>query len=120
MNKDRRDTRKREQEYIKEYSRNNGWVMFAVTLLLLIVFAVLFTLAATRVIDFSEEPVMYKAEVIQGTCSELNIDKSEIQDVYLIGEDLYAVRTKDNVYLVGIKIENGVVKYVDVEKALLE
>ena len=108
----------REREYVRENMRGCGlWVVLIAALLIAATLAILLALTFTGVIKVNEPE--WSGVIIEGACKDLSIDKSEVVDLYLVDENLYIMVTKTNAYLVGCKIENGQIVYVDVEQQLI-
>lgn len=120
MNKERRDTRAREREYIREQMGDSTpWILFVVSVCVLIIMTILFSLAVTGLISVKAK-VPYEEEVRVGVSREMDIDTNDIYDVQLVMENTYVVTVKGNAYLVSINVDHGIVTFVDVEEALLE
>ena len=68
----------------------------------------------------NNDEIPYEQDVIVGTASDLSINTLDIKHVQYLGGTLYIVTTDVNAYLVGVKIEDGAVTYVDVEEELIK
>lgn len=94
-------------------------VVIILTIASLILFIVGAAMLFTWVANSDKPSIEYEDEIIAGACKDLGISTDVVKEIRKIDEYLYIMNTDTNAYLVGIKLEDGKVVYVDVERSLL-